>query len=53
MTNLQQNAEALTLENRRLTDTVAGLEAQLGVQQAVLTKAVPAANPVKPRQQMQ
>ncbi len=46
--NLQQsydklaaNAEALTLENRRLADTVAGLQAQLGVQQAVLTKTVP------------
>ena len=46
---LAANAEALTLENRRLTDTVAGLEAQLGVQQAVLTKAVPAANQVKPQ----
>jgi len=46
---LAANAEALTLENRRLTDTVAGLEAQLGVQQAVLTKPVPAAKPVKPQ----
>lgn len=45
---LAANAEALTLENRRLTDTVAGLQAQLGVQQAVLTKTLPAANPVKP-----
>ncbi len=41
-------AEAMTLENRRLADTVAGLEAQLGVQQAVLTKTLPAANQVKP-----
>ena len=46
---LAANAEALTLENRRLTDTVAGLEAQLGVQQAVLTKKVPAEKPVKPQ----
>jgi cell division protein FtsN len=46
---LAANAEALTLENRRLTDTVAGLEAQLGVQQAALTKPVPAAKPVKPQ----
>jgi len=46
---LAATAAALTLENRRLTDTVTGLEAQLGVQQAVLTKAVPAANPVKPQ----
>jgi cell division septation protein DedD len=44
---LSANAEALTLENRRLADTVAGLQAQLGVQQAVLTKAVPAAKPVE------
>jgi len=41
-------AEAMTLENRRLADTVAGLEAQLGVQQAVLTKTLPQANQVKP-----
>ncbi len=32
---LAAQAEALTLENRRLTDTVAGLEAQLGDQQSV------------------
>jgi cell division protein FtsN len=45
---LAANAEALTLENRRLADTVAGLQAQLGVQQAVLTKTLPAANQVEP-----
>jgi cell division protein FtsN len=45
---LSANAEALTLENRRLADTVASLQAQLGVQQAVLTKAVPAANQTEP-----
>jgi cell division protein FtsN len=45
---LAADAEALKLENRRLTDTVAGLEAQLGVQQAVITKATPAAKQVKP-----
>jgi len=46
---LAANAETLTLENRRLTDTVAGLEAQLGVQQSVLTKSAPAAKPVNPQ----
>ncbi len=46
---LAATAEALTLENRRLTDTVAGLQAQLGVQQAVITKTVPTAKPVKPQ----
>lgn len=35
---LTADAQALTLENRRLADTVAGLEAQLGVQQSVPTK---------------
>jgi cell division protein FtsN len=45
---LAANAEALTLENLRLTDTVAGLEAQLGVQQTVLSKAMPAAKQVQP-----
>jgi len=45
---LAADAEALKLENRRLTDTVAGLEAQLGVQQAVITKAAPAAKQVNP-----
>jgi cell division septation protein DedD len=44
---LAADVEALSLENRRLADTVAGLEAQLGVQQAVLTKSVPAANQVE------
>lgn len=44
---LAADVEALSLENRRLADTIAGLEAQLGVQQAVLTKSVPAANQVK------
>ncbi len=46
---LAADAEALKLENRRLTDTVAGLEAQLGVQQAVITKAAPAAKQVNPQ----
>jgi cell division septation protein DedD len=46
---LAATAAELTLENRRLTDTVTGLEAQLGVQQAVLTKTTPAANPVNPQ----
>jgi cell division protein FtsN len=46
---LAANAEALKLENRRLTDTVAGLEAQLGVQQVAITKAAPAAKQVKPQ----
>jgi cell division protein FtsN len=45
---LAATAEALTLENRRLADTVAGLQAQLGVQQAVLTKTVPAAKVQEP-----
>ncbi len=45
---LSANAAALTLENRRLADTVASLQAQLGVQQAVLTTTVPATNPAKP-----
>lgn len=44
---LAADMEALSLENRRLADTVAGLEAQLGAQQAVLTKSVPAANQVR------
>jgi cell division protein FtsN len=35
---LAGEAEALTLENRRLADTVAGLEAQLGGQQTLPTK---------------
>jgi cell division septation protein DedD len=35
---LQASFETLTLENRRLTDTVAGLEAQLQAQQAALAK---------------
>lgn len=39
---LAAEAEALELENRRLSDTVVGLEAQLGIQQAVLTKTIPA-----------
>jgi cell division protein FtsN len=39
---LSAQAQALTLENRRLADTVAGLEAQLGVQQSVPGKAVAA-----------
>lgn len=40
---LAAEAQALTLENRRLADTVAGLEAQLGVQQSVPAQPVPAA----------
>jgi cell division protein FtsN len=46
MRNMQQSyqelaaeADALTLENRQLTDTLASLEAQLGAQKAELTKA--------------
>ena len=43
--------ESLKLENRRLSDTVAGLEAQLDAQQKALAKAKPApapkASPVK------
>lgn len=39
---LSAQAQALTLENRRLSDTVAGLEAQLGSQQSVPSKAVAA-----------
>ncbi len=42
-------AQAMTLENRRLADTVAGLESQLGVQQAVLTKTLPEPRQVKPQ----
>lgn len=36
---LSAQAQALTLENRRLTDTVAGLEAQLGTQQSMPTRS--------------
>jgi cell division septation protein DedD len=39
---LAANAGALAAQNRRLSDTVAGLEAQLKAQQAALTKKVPA-----------
>lgn len=35
---LAADSQALTLENRRLADTVAGLEAQLGAQQSMPTK---------------
>lgn len=43
---LLADSEALALENRRLSDTVAGLEAQLGVQQSALSKtAAPAIKP--------
>jgi cell division protein FtsN len=45
---LAATAQALALENRRLADTVAGLQAQQGAQQAVLTKSVPAASQVNP-----
>ncbi len=38
---LSRQVANLTLYNRRLTDTVAGLEAQLDAQQAVLAKARP------------
>lgn len=45
---LSAQAEALTLENRRLTDTVAGLEAQLGAVQSVPAKPVVAqGEPIK------
>lgn len=40
---LTANAEALTLYNRRLTDTVAGLGAQLEAQEAALTKTTASA----------
>ncbi|MDG1944376.1 MAG: SPOR domain-containing protein [Halioglobus sp.] len=46
---LAANAGALAAQNRRLSDTVAGLEAQLKAQQAALTKKVPATKtPDKP-----
>ncbi|MCB1695990.1 MAG: SPOR domain-containing protein [Pseudomonadales bacterium] len=48
-TEIQASLDALTLENRRLGDTVAGLEKQLSAQQAALK--APAPNPapaVKP-----
>jgi cell division protein FtsN len=41
---LSTQAEKLTLENRRLADTVAGLEAQLGAQQSVPAKPVSVQN---------
>lgn len=46
---LTATADSLTLYNRRLTDTVAGLEAQLKAQQAALTKTTASAKkPAKP-----
>lgn len=48
---LSAQAEALTLENRRLADTVAGLEAQLGAQQSVPSKPAAAqSSPSTPSQ---
>jgi cell division septation protein DedD len=47
---LQASFETLTLENRRLTDTVTGLEAQLQAQQAALAKpATPQPATPKPK----
>ncbi|MEZ5570596.1 MAG: SPOR domain-containing protein [Halioglobus sp.] len=40
---LAAEAETLSLENRRLADTVAGLEAQLSAQQSTMTKSISAA----------
>lgn len=40
---LAAEAQALSLENRRLADTVAGLEAQLGAQQSVPAQPLPVA----------
>jgi cell division septation protein DedD len=54
-TELLAAVDALTLENRRLTDTVTGLESQLAAQQIALAKPKPAAvvtpAPVKPTPQ--
>ena len=54
-TELLTTVDALTLENRRLTDTVAGLEPQLAAQQVALAKPKPVAvvtpAPVKPTPQ--
>jgi cytoskeletal protein RodZ len=48
---LSAQAEALTLENRRLADTVAGLEAQLGAQQSMPSKPAAAqSSPTTPTQ---
>tara|TARA_R110002110_G_scaffold205066_7_gene417020 strand:+ start:150434 stop:151717 length:1284 start_codon:yes stop_codon:yes gene_type:complete len=47
--NLQTAVDTLTLENRRLNDTVAGLERQLESQQQLVTKAPATAQPVKPK----
>jgi len=44
---LRADADALALENRRLADTLAGLEAQLDAQQSTLSKAAPAAQEPK------
>lgn len=45
---LAAEERVLTLENQKLADTVARLKSQLEVQQAVLTKKVPATKQVKP-----
>lgn len=45
---LARQVEALTRDNRRLADTVAGLEAQLDAQQAVLGRARPEAPAAAP-----
>jgi cell division septation protein DedD len=46
-------AEALTLENRRLTDTIAGLQAQLGTPQEVLANTTASAKPAtKPQSEI-
>ena len=48
-TEIQASLDALTLENRRLGDTVAGLEKQLSAQQAALKAPAPKPGPaVKP-----
>ena len=46
---LQATVDTLTLENRRLTDTVAGLESQLQAQQAALAKQAATPQPAAPK----
>lgn len=45
---LQASIDNLTLENRSLSDTVAGLESQLKAQQDALTKSAPVVKAAKP-----
>ncbi len=48
-TELVATVDALTLENRRLADTVAGLESQLEAQQAALAKQASTPSPATPK----